>query len=199
MASRLGAIAWLVQPLYLLAEVVTATAVTVPYSFADNTISDLGASTCTTIAYRFGDVPVCSPWHPVLNIALVVSGALMIIGALFVRHLAARGWARGLWIVAGLSSIGTGLVPLDRDLDLHVIVSLPALFAMPLALLATGLKLSRGKLAVVGLVCLAAAVTFVVRAAEPELGGLFERIALWPGYLWLGMAGVIVLRGPRRQ
>ncbi|GAA0913073.1 hypothetical protein GCM10009558_020860 [Virgisporangium aurantiacum] len=41
--------------------------------------------------------------------------------------------------------------------------------------------------------------TKIICAAEPELGGLFERIALWPGYLWLGMAGVIVLRGPRHQ
>ncbi|MER7169696.1 DUF998 domain-containing protein, partial [Micromonospora sp. NPDC000207] len=116
---RLGVVAWLVQPLYLVAEIVTATAVGVPYSFVDNTISDLGASACTTVAYPFGDVAVCSPWHLVLNTAFVVTGVLMVVGALLVRHPVAGGWVRWLWVVAGLSSVGTGLVPLDRDLDLQ--------------------------------------------------------------------------------
>lgn len=41
--ARLGVLLWLVQPLYLVAEFVTAAKVIAPYSLAGNTISDLGA------------------------------------------------------------------------------------------------------------------------------------------------------------
>ncbi|MGC4807469.1 DUF998 domain-containing protein [Micromonospora sp. DT233] len=204
-AVRVGALMWLVQPLYIVCELIAAAAATA-YSLPDNTISDLGATTCTTIAYPYGDIPVCSPLHLLVNGAFVVFGLLMAVGAVLLRGWLPRGAAATtavvLWVVAGLSAVATGLVPLDKDLDLHVLVALPAFVAQPLALLVTayavrrhrGLSLTAlaaGALSLVGLV------VFVVRTNEGELGGLFERLALWPGYVWPLLLAVIVLRARR--
>jgi hypothetical membrane protein len=138
-SARAGALMWVVQPLYIVCELVAAAAATAPYSLVDNTISDLGATTCTTIAYPYGDVAVCSPLNLVVNGAFVVFGVLMALGALLLRSWLPQGAAATtavvLWVITGLSSIATGLVPLDRNLDLHSLVALPALVAQPLALL----------------------------------------------------------------
>jgi hypothetical protein len=76
---------------------------------------------------------------------------------------------------------------------------------MPLALAVTGFALRRPAAVVAavatgaGVAGLVAAVVFVARAGEPDLGGLLERVALWPAYLWLALAGVTVLRGRWRR
>jgi hypothetical membrane protein len=196
---------WLVQPLYILCELVAAAAATAPYSLMNNTISDLGATTCTTIAYPYGDIPVCSPLHALVNGAFVLFGLLMALGAVLLRGWLPRGAAATtvvvLWVITGLSSIATGLVPLDRDLGLHTIVALPAFVTQSLALLLTAHVLRHrpgqwrsallaGVLSIVGLV------VFLARTGSADLGGLFERLALWPGYLWLPVLAVAVLREP---
>lgn len=198
-----GALMLLVQPLYILAELITATAVIAPYSLVDNTISDLGATTCTTIGYGVGPVAVCSPWHLLVNGAFIVFGLLMTVGTVLLR-----GWfprarvstaALVLWVVSGLSSIGTGLTPLDQALELHVLVSLPVFLTQPLALLLSGLALRgrpglAGSALALGAISLAATVAFFAVPAGGAFGGLLERLALWPGYVWLLGLGVVVLR-----
>src|SRR5699024_12375228 len=125
-----------VQPLSILAELLTVAAVTAPYSFLNNTIRDLGATTCTTIDYTVGPVFVCSPWHLLVNDAFIVFGVLMVLGVYLVR-----GWFQPgrvaiagvvLWIVSGISSIGTGLTPLDQALEVHAVMSMAVYFAAPL-------------------------------------------------------------------
>lgn len=200
--AHAGALMWAVQPLYVVAEVGTALTATAPYTLANNTISDLGATTCTSIGYPFGEVPVCSPWHLLLNSSFVVFGLLIAIGALLLRGWLPSGPAAttsvALWVLSGLSSIATGLVPLDQNLELHAVVSLPVFVAQPLALLATGVALrqraglSPSALAV-GAVSLLGTVVYLGRTGSAELGGLFERLALWPGYLWLPFLAVVVL------
>jgi len=209
--ARAGALMWLVQPLYIVCELVAAAAATAPYSLMDNTISDLGATTCTTIAYPYGDIPVCSPLHALVNGAFVFFGLLMALGAVLLHRWLPRGAATTtavvLWVVTGLSSIATGLVPLDRDLELHTLVALPAFVTQSMALLVTAYVLRHrpgqcrtallaGVMSIVGLV------VFLARTGSADLGGLFERLALWPGYLWLPVLAVAVLReatGPGRH
>lgn len=197
-----GALMWAVQPLYIVCELVAASAATAPYSLTNNTISDLGATTCTTIAYPYGDIPVCSPLHALVNGALVLFGLLMALGAILLRGWLPRGatatTAVVLWCVTGLSSIATGLVPLDRNLDLHALVALPAFFAQCLALFVTAYALrhrrgqSRAAL-IAGTVSIVGLIVFLARTASADPGGLFERLALWPGYLWLPVLAVAVL------
>ena len=201
---RAGALMLAIQPLYILAELLTAAVVTVPYSLLNNTISDLGATTCTTIAYTVGPVIVCSPWHLLINGAFIVFGASLVLGVYFVRE-----WfqpsrigttAVVLWIVSGLSSIGTGLTPLDQALEIHVLVSFPVFVAQPLALILSGfvLRKRRGLASwafIAGAVSVVATIIFLgILPAGASFGGLLERLALWPGYIWLLGLGIAILR-----
>lgn len=204
--ARAGALMWMVQPLYIVCELVAAAAATAPYSLLDNTISDLGSTTCTTIAYPYGDVPVCSPLQWLVNGAFVVFGLLMALGAVLLRGWLPRGAAATtavvLWVVTGLSSIATGLVPLDRDLDLHALVALPAFVTQPLALIVTAYvvrarRIPAGAALLAGVSSLAGLIAFFARTGSAELGGLFERLTLWPGFLWLPVLAVVVLRARR--
>ncbi|GAA1854054.1 hypothetical protein GCM10009714_39030 [Microlunatus capsulatus] len=196
--------AWLVQPLYVVAELVTAAGSTAPYSLADQTISDLGATTCTSVGYPYGAVAVCSPRHLLLNGSLVLFGALLALGAVLLhRSLPRRRSARAAtvaWVVVGLSSAATGLVPLDRDLTLHALVALPGLLASPVALLLLGgaLRSIAPRTAVLtaaaGLLSAVGAVAFLATASSPELGGVRERVAFWPSYLWVPVVAVVLRR-----
>lgn len=203
---RVGAAMWLVQPVYVLAEVATAARVTAPYSFRDNTISDLGASTCGVIAYPFGPVPVCSPWHVLLDGSFIVFGLFLGVAAILLRGWLPPGTLRTtamvLWVVSALSSIATGLVPLDRDLALHTVVSLPMFLAQPLALVSLGVALRHRhpglawSAILTGGLCAMAALAFLTRPGSAELGGLLQRLALWPGYFWVAAAALTALRRP---
>jgi hypothetical membrane protein len=200
---------WLVQPLTVLAEFVAAAGVTVPYSFVDNTISDLGASTCTSIEYPFGLVPVCPPWHSLLNGSFIILGLFMALGAILIRRLLPPGLAATtsvvLWVISGLSSIATGLVPLDQDLILHVLVSEPIFFAQPLAIITLGLAFRPHRPALawsglaVGAITLAGTAAYLARPDSLNLGGLLERVALWPGYVWIAIVAIAVLHAPRNS
>ena len=80
----------MVQPLFVVTELLALAAVVGPYSLVDNTISDLGATACTDIAYPRGPVPVCSPRHGLVNAGFVVGGLLLVVGAVAVRRLLPR-------------------------------------------------------------------------------------------------------------
>src|SRR5699024_5678785 len=100
----IGVLLWIVQPLYLVAELVTAAKVSASYSFIDNTISDLGATTCTTIDYAYGPVPVCSSWHALMNGVFIVFGLFLVVGTILIRRLLPNGpWtttALVFWILS---------------------------------------------------------------------------------------------------
>lgn len=201
--ARPRASAWLAQPLYIVTELLAAGESRVPYSLVDQTISDLGATTCTSIDYPYGPVAVCSPWHLLVNGGLVLFGALLALGAVLLRPVLPRRRlalaATVAWVVAGLSSVATGLVPLDRDLTLHALVALPALLAQPTALRLLAGSLGRATprtarlTALVGLASVVGLVAFLVTSTSPRLGGLWERLAFWPTYLWLPVVAVVRL------
>ncbi|GGO69268.1 DUF998 domain-containing protein [Nocardioides deserti] len=175
-AARWGALALLVRPTYVAAELFVAAAATGDYSLVADSISRLGESGCSPSS--------CSPRHDVMNAAFVVSGALLAGGAAPLR----RSWGptvTGLLVVSGLSSVATGLAPLDRDVTLHVVAATPLFVAQPLALVALGLRLrsDRPRLAravlTTGAVTGAAAAVFVL-AGDGPAAGAFERLAIWP-------------------
>ncbi len=198
---RLGALMWVVRPAYFVAEVAVAVWSTAPYSFVDNTISDLGAAECTSIE-RFGaPVPVCSPAHDLLNGSFVVFGALMALGAVLLFGRFGRGplavALTALLVVSGLSSIATGLTPLDVHPTGHFLAASPLFVAQPIALVVLGLLLRPRRpgtglaLIATGLVCGAAAGAFI---GFDQAIGITERIALWPVFIALAVVGVQELR-----
>lgn len=190
--ERWGAVALLVRPAYVATEFVVAGATKGGYSFLADSVSRLGEIGCTP-AY-------CSPRHAVMNGSFVTFGVLLAGGsALLLRPLGP--WASGLLVISGLSSVATGLAPLDQDGTLHAIAATPLFVAQPVALVVLGVRLRDEQphlarvLLATGAVTAAAAVAFVASGDSPVSGGL-ERLALWP--VLLGTAAFAWSRLSRR-
>lgn len=206
--QRLGAWLWLVRPAYILIELVVAAGVSgaYHYSFADNTISDLGVVRCASLVQSIVERPACSPRHEFMNSAFIVFGACLAVGALLQRERFGAGGrataATALLVVSGLSSIGTGLAPLDQGADLHYVVSLPVFVGQPLAFLLLGSLMWRERrvpaaaLVTVGVVTAFAALGFAVTGDMEHGRGVLERLALWPAFAALAALGADALRHP---
>lgn len=195
-ATHWGALALLVRPAYIAAEVIVAAATTGGYSFVADSVSRLGEVGCSE-AY-------CSPRHELMNGSFVGFGVLLAGGAVLLSRPLGP-WVTGLLVVSGLSSVATGLAPLDQDVTLHALAATPLFVAQPIALIVLGARLrddqprlARALLAT-GAVTGAAAVGFVVTGDGPASGAL-ERLALWPVLLGLAAyAGTRLARGGARR
>ena len=178
-----GALALLVRPAYIATEFVVASATTGGYSFLSDSVSRLGDVGCSA-AY-------CSPRHEMMNGSLIGFGALLAGGALLLSR-ALGPWVTGLLLVSGLSSVATGLAPLDQNATVHAIAAAPLFVAQPVALIVLGVRLRNdrprlaGTLLAAGVVTGTAAVSFVLSGDGPASGAL-ERLALWP--VLVGLAG----------
>jgi hypothetical membrane protein len=196
----------------VVAQLVVAARWELPYSLTRNTISDLGAVGCGTLGAAGGPVEVCSPWHAGMNATFVVIGVLLALGpilaASYVVPAAGPAWAARValacLVVAGVSSAAVGLVPLDVDADLHTLVATPLFVTQPVALLLLGgLAVRRGAgrrggvLLGLGTLAAVGGVAFGATLVAGEVGGLYERIALWPCHLGIAVLGWTVLRAAR--
>lgn len=183
-----GAALWSLRPLYILVELFVVAATTGEYHLADDTVSDLGAVACSR--------EHCSPRHELMNGTFVATGLLLALGALL---LAARLGAvvTLLLVVAGLSSMATGLAPVDRDATLHALAAAPLFVCQPVALflLAVALRTRHprlaGALVVTAVLTAAAAVGFVLEDAG---AGVLERVALWPVIVALAAVAAVMIR-----
>lgn len=194
-----------------MAQLVVATRWETPYDLTRNTISDLGVVGCGTIEAASGPVQACSPWHAGMNVTFVVIGSLLAIGAVLsgpaVRQaVGARlaGVGTALLVVAGISSAAVGLVPLDVDGELHALVATPVFVTQPVALLLLGAalvarwrRLIGAVILACGLVAATGSVAFTVTLVTGDVGGLYERIALWPCQVGVAVLGWDVLRAHR--
>lgn len=184
---------WLVRPVYVVMELVVVAATTGRYHLVDDTVSDLGASECRR--------DFCSPEHALMNGTFVGVGLLLALGALL---LAARlgPAATVLLVLAGLSSVATGFLPVDEDETLHVLAAAPLFVCQPVALLLLGRAVRPvharlgATLLVAGSLTAAAAVGFVLGGAAD---GALERLALWPVLFALAAFGVVSRRWPARS
>jgi hypothetical membrane protein len=150
---------------------------------------------------------VCSPMHSAMNASFIIAGILTIAGALLLRHFWPR--SRGttvaliLWVITGLGKIAVGLVPENTNIDLHLLAAFNVpvgcvailLLSVPPRQPSRAVSLAGIVLAVVGL-----AATVLSTAAEfasnssLDLGlkaGGMERLADYPGALWILMIGLI--------
>lgn len=187
--------AWAVQPLYVVAEVLTGLALGVSYSYRDDTISALG-TTCAP----GGDGCASAGW--VMNTVFVLFGVLQAVGAWpLLRSSAGKGGrlVGALWATAGVFSILVGLSPVDAHPTAHTLVALPVFLCQPAALLLHARLVPRSPLRSVGTalaaVSVAGALAFGLLLAAPAWAGLAERAAIWPAKLWLALC----LWQPRRQ
>ena len=193
MGGRLtwGAVLWLVRPAYVGVELVVAAATTGGYRLADDTVSELGTARCS--------VASCSPLHELMNGTFVAVGLLLALGAVLLAERLGT-VVTALLVAAGLSTVATGLAPLDVDATLHAVAATPLFVCQPLALLLLARRLRpahvrlAGALLVTGGVTGVAAVGFI--AGEGAGMGALERLALWPVLFALAAVAVVVVRPP---
>ncbi|GAB3998719.1 DUF998 domain-containing protein [Nocardioides marmoraquaticus] len=181
--ERLLGVALLLTVTSLAVQPVVAAAVTTPYSWTRDAISDLGVVRC--------DAALCSPWWPVFSVGLLVGGAAMVAVGVLVRRYAA---AAVLLVLAGLSTAAVGLVPLDVDRPLHLLVATPLFPAQNLAVLLLGLRLagtSRAGLVAAGVVGLLGSLAVVAPLGVPF--GVAERLGAYPAVIALAALGLSVL------
>lgn len=185
-----GAVLWLVRPVYVVLELVVAAGTTGGYRLADRPVSDLGAVGCTRA--------FCSPRHELMNAAFVGVGLLLALGAVLLAARFGR-VVTVLLVVSGLSSVATGLAPVDEDPTLHALAATPQFVCQPLALLllARTLRPTHGRLAagllLTGAVTAAAAVAFLLVGGGAG-AGVLERLALWPVLVALAAVAAVVIR-----
>lgn len=194
------------QPLYIVLEVVVGLQASASYSFADSTISDLGDTRCRGLDTQLR----CSPWHSGMNVGFVYFGCTLALGAVLFGAVVLGPRPAGrmlktsvvLWPISGLGSIGVGLFPVNEQPQLHTLAALPVFLAQPAALFTLGLALltrrrrfAHATLAVATLSAVGTAGFFTLVLVDGSSGvGAFERLALWPGYLWVCVTAVTLRR-----
>ncbi|PWR09106.1 DUF998 domain-containing protein [Micromonospora acroterricola] len=206
--GRLGALCWVVAaPIFLVASLVTGLRWRQPtYSWATNNISDLGNVHCgiwDTSRPRY----VCSPWHPLMNAAVLTTAVLLAAGLLLTWRLVGRGAvvrsAQTLLLLAAGGYALAAVHPADVDENLHVLGAFLIMGVGNLGLLLAGLapgstllgRWRRLTLAA-GLTALAGTVLFFAQeGAGIGVGGM-ERVAVLPFPLWACCLGVLLAEAP---
>jgi hypothetical membrane protein len=208
--SSVGGCLWILAGLqFAIAQVVTAEAWNPAYSWTNNYISDLGNTACGTFAVPHGSPAyVCSPLAPLMNASFIISGVLVIAGALLLSGV----WPRGrivtvslvLWVIAGLGKIGVGLVPENTNVGIHLLAALNipvesiAVLLVSLAILRSDrqLGLLGVTLAVLGVAGMVLGTAGEIAGPALYLGlgvGGMERVAEYPATIWRLMAGIAAI------
>jgi hypothetical membrane protein len=194
--TRLGAILWIACVQFFLAEQVVRRAWTIPYSFATNYVSDLGATGCSAL--------VCSPWHTLMNASFVLQGILIAGGAVLTwkrwNLLGRVGMA--LLVVCGLGVLVVGFVPEDGNAGLHRLGAALHFLGGGLGLITVGFTLRRSGFGLISMAIGLAVVwvTLVLGQGDSvwvrQFGvGAVERVAAYGIAGWMAMAGGWLWRG----
>jgi hypothetical membrane protein len=209
-----GGACWVVGVVqYAVVQLVAATAWTRPYSLKNNYISDLGNTACGMFHVPHGTpYYVCSPDHALMNASFAVAGVLTIAGALLLRRIWPAGhlarWALGLWILSGIGKIIVGLVPENTHIGLHLLGALNVpLGSIAILLLSLAIRQASRALSTVGIVVAVAGLAGSVLSTGGEFAGssLYlglgvggaERLASYPGSLWMLLIGIIAMFSAR--
>jgi hypothetical membrane protein len=210
-AVILGGAAWILATLqYAVVQVVVAAAWHhPPYSWLGNYISDLGNTACGRFTVPHGTPSyVCSPMHSAMNASFIIAGILTIVGAVLLR----RFWPRSrgttvalvLWVITGLGKIAVGLVPENVNISLHLLAAfnIPVgcvailLLSLPRRQASRAISVTGIVLAVVGLAGTTLSTAAEFSGSSLDLGlraGGMERVADYPGSLWILMIGVMAV------
>jgi hypothetical membrane protein len=206
-----GGAFWIVATLqYAIAQIVVAAAWHhPPYNWLNNYISDLGNTACGWFTVPHGTPAyVCSPLHSTMNASFIITGILTIAGTVALQriwpHRRLTTVALILWIITGAGKIAVGLVPENTNINLHLLatfnipVGCAAILLLSLSIRQTSraVSITGIVLAVIGLAGTALFTTAEFAGSSLYLGlgaGGMERVADYPGSLWLLMIGIIAV------
>lgn len=195
----LGPLLWVSSIQYFIVQLVVIAAWTVPHSWKNNFISDLGNTECGIYA----GLAVCSPLHLAMNVSFVVFGLTMAVGSLYLlREFERTKLSRIAFVLMMLSGFGTilvGLFPENTIGPLHVIGAFLGLGIGNLSVLLLGISLKpihpiiRTYTVISALLSLTAFALFAL-GIHFELGrGGMERLISYPFTLWMIIFGLYLL------
>ncbi|MEV4658898.1 DUF998 domain-containing protein [Micromonospora sp. NPDC049301] len=206
--GRLGALCWVAAlPVFLVASLVTGLRWRHPsYSWATHNISDLGNVHCG-IWDSSRPRHVCSPWHPLMNAAVLATAVLLAAGLLLTWRMLGRGsLVRSAQTLLLLGTAGYALAaayPADVDENLHVLGAFLIMGLGNLGLLLAGfapgttlLGRWRRLTLAAGLTALAGTVLFFAQQGVGIGVGGMERVAVLPFPLWACCLGVLLAEAP---
>ncbi|HTZ61218.1 MAG TPA: DUF998 domain-containing protein [Thermoplasmata archaeon] len=207
---RHGAYLWIAGvAIFLIGNIVTQIGYGSGYSLLHNYISDLGAVHCGIQAgHYFDNGYVCSPWHLVFNVSIVLMGIFLILGVLLIRTgfppRSTRTIGLAMLAIAGIGAIGVGLSPEDFDLTIHALSAAVAFIIGNLALIVLGFAMFRDTrwdglrayTILSGLVGLVAFVLFYTKNYFALGVGGMERLIVAPLLLWALVAAIHLARIP---
>ena len=193
--------AWLyaVSIQYFVVQVVVALRFSGGYSWANNTISDLGNTACGIYGGRL----ICSPLHGFMNASFILLGLTMAIGSwLFYRQqtqLASRIGFISL-LIAGLGTIMVGLFPENSIGGLHALGAAMPFIVGNIGLIILGRSLPASKSFKIytvtsGVVALVALILFSSQHYSGLGQGGMERLTAYPQTIWLVIYGIASLFG----
>jgi hypothetical membrane protein len=201
---EVGAVCWILTVVFFVGQLVAQLAWP-GFSLLDNRVSDLGSTVCGP---WLAGIYVCSPLHAVMNAALVASGVLMLLGLYFTRRAWPKrrltAWGLGLLTVAGLCTIVVGLNPENENLRFHLVGALnipaanTALLLLGLAAWGTRHRVAWLSIALGVLGWLGLPLGILLLVVGGHGGGLAERVALYPSFIWTIVLGVAFLRSSGR-
>jgi len=206
--QRFGAIAWILAAQFFVAQVVVASAWTLPFSLKTRVISDLGNTGRCGSSPNGPSTVACSPWHAVMNASFIGVGMTMAVGAVLARRAFEPGWrsrlAVALFVAAGLGVLMVGVYPENEDATKHAIGAGINFVGGNAALILFGLALpsspSRPAFRWFSITAgVAGLLSTVLFAQRHDLGlgpGGIERVAAYTTAAWQIVAGGIVLRQP---
>jgi hypothetical membrane protein len=195
----LGPVIWWLSISYFVAQVYVSRVWKPHYSFIKNSISALGATSCTP--------QMCSPRHAIMNASFIVLGLVMATGSLLIcqefrEKTPPDKWAAYIGFtgvaVAGLGALVVGLVPENTIGALHFT---GAAMAIGVGNIGIGILGWRLKVLPAGLrwyMVVTSGIAFVAGglfAFHADLGigaGLMERIGAYPEVVWLSIFGVYI-------
>jgi hypothetical membrane protein len=203
-------VVWVCAAQFFLAQVITQSCWTTPFSLATNYISDLGNTTCGSYPAVAGKY-VCSPWHTLMNVSFVLQGVIILFGAVLARP-AFAGLRQGvlvfpLLVVTALGMVGVGLFPEDVNNGAHVLSAGTQFITGNAAMVVFGIAANRVKrwhafnvfsitFGITGL--LATALFAQGYGLGLGVGGL-ERVAAYTLPVWLITAGVLMVSALSRR
>ncbi|MEV7415359.1 DUF998 domain-containing protein [Streptomyces sp. NPDC089919] len=168
-------------------------------SLVHQIISALGITRCGRVeGFRF-----CSPWHEAADVAWIVGGLCLALGAVLNAGLFPAGRLRNTAFTAlalsGLGLTATGLNPYNLRPAAHLLSAGTCFFSGAVGVLLLGVLLRRtgrpywGAAGIVcGVTSLICAVLTGVRP-DPSDQGAFERASAWPSILWIIVTGAMLL------
>jgi hypothetical membrane protein len=188
---------WIVSLQFYITQFVVALAWASPYSFFQNTISDLGNTNCGMYSGRY----VCSPLHSYMNTSFVVLGITMIVGGLLIyqefQKTAESLIGFSAMMLAGFGTLLVGLYPENSIGPVHQLGALLPFLIGNAGMVILGQRLDiprwlRYYTTTSGSISLLALVFFSFHVyIGIGIGGM-ERIVAHPQTIWLIVFGAYI-------